>query len=488
MIIAINILIIITTLINYYYLLLLFQENHYHISFIKIVLNKVIKNFKYYFLLTPLLFYFDNIICNVLILIVLTIYLYIVFKTKYIIKLKITKRIKRFIVLKLLFIIIYLIIFNKHICLMPFISLAYLIISYYLLLPLEYIINKYYVIKAKNKIDKINPIVIGITGSCGKTTLKNIIYELLKDKYICFKTKESYNTQLGIARSINEDMNKMTEVAIIEFGASHKNDIKKSMQIVKPKISIITNIGINHLETFKTIDNLVKEKTLLLKNSNLHFYNALDTYDVTNINTITFSFDKKADYYITNYNASKNGSVFTVNCYNEDISFTSNLLGRKNIENLVCAIAVARKLGCSYEEIKRNVSKIKPVKNRLELIKINNLQIINDSFNSNKQGFLEALYILNMFDDRKIIITPGIVTGGNQIREINRCIASTIIKYKFDCILIDSIVSKYYEDVFKESGYKYLIMNSFIDAYEYVINNKYDVLLIENDISDIYRR
>ena len=121
--------------------------------------------------------------------------------------------------------------------------------------------------KAKKKIMSINPLIIGITGSAGKTSCKHYLYQMLKDKYITFMTPKSYNTVLGISKSINHDMNKFTEVAIIEFGASHNGDIKKSLRVARPNISLITNISIQHLETFKTVDNIIKEKCLLMESS-----------------------------------------------------------------------------------------------------------------------------------------------------------------------------------------------------------------------------
>ena len=479
-------------IINYYYMLLILQESHYHIKGFRIIIKRTISEYVNYFLLLPIfLIFYNNIYINITINICLLVYMYLKLKKKHILKLKITRRIYRFCFLLILYIIglSYLAI-DKNISevLIIVLSYPYLIVSYYILVPIEVVVRNYYIKKANKKITNIKPLVIGITGSAGKTTCKNMLYSLLKNKYNCFMTPKSYNTDIGIARSINEEMNELTEVAIIEFGASHKNDIKKSLRVVKPDISLITNIGLQHLETIKTKENIVLEKTRIMKCSKVHFYNKLSSYLIDCNKSISFSKVKGADYYLHSMKMTKEGTQFEL-CDNKGIySFETKLLGENNLLNIIACIAICRYMGLSYDYLQKEVSKLKPVSSRLEIINRNELVIINDSFNSNKNGFLEALKVLMLFEEPRVIITPGVVSGGKEMEAINEDIAQIIVSYNLKCYLVSSIATRYYENVFKKEGYSYEILSSFKEAYNLMLKTNAKSLLIENDITDIYER
>lgn len=479
--------VLIISFINYYFILRLFQEYHYHLhSFLNIIKKIFINKINYLLLFPIILLFVKNEILNIIVIFILSLYIYLRIKRKYVLKLKITKRIIRFLIIKVLLTFSILYLYNPYYLI--YLDVPLIILSYFILYPVEHLINKYYMNKAKSKIKRVRPLIIGITGSCGKTTCKHILYNILKDKYVCFMTPQSYNTALGISKSINEDMNEMTEIAIIEFGASHKGDIKKSLDICKPEISLITNIGIQHLETFKSINNIIEEKTLLMKNSKVHFYNKLSKYNIDCGESYSFSKVKGANFYLRNINITKEGSFFEI-CDNKNvISFETKLLGENNLINIVSCVAICRYLGLSYDYIKKKVEYLKPVPSRLELIQKGELTIINDSFNSNKNGFIEALNVINMFESKRAIITPGVVTGGVEMEAINEDIAYKIMNMDIDVYLVSSISTPFYEKVFKEKEYKYQIFKTFKDAYATFEKESYKSLLIENDITDIYER
>lgn len=480
------------TVVNYYYMLLIIQESHYHISGFALIIKRIISDFINYLLLLPIiLIFYNSIYINVIINICLLAYTFFKVRKKHILKLKFTRRIYRFYLLFILYLIglCFLVVMNKiSEAYIIYLSYPYLVISYYILIPIEVIIRNYYINKARKKITRIKPLVIGITGSAGKTTCKNILYSLLKNKYNCFMTPQSYNTDMGIARSINEKMDEFTEVAIIEYGASHKNDIKKSLKVVKPDISLITNIGLQHLETFKTKENIVLEKTRIMKCSKIHFYNKLSSYLIDCDKSVSFSKVKGADYYIHSMKMTKEGTRFEL-CDNRGIyNFETKLLGENNLLNIIACVAICRYMGLSYDYLQKEVSKLKPVSSRLEIINKNGLLIINDSFNSNKNGFLEALKVLMLFEEPRAIITPGVVSGGKEMEAINEDIAQIIVSYNLKCYLVSSIASKHYENVFEKENFHYEILASFKDAYNLVRTENVKSLLIENDITDIYER
>lgn len=479
-------------LFNLYYLLLILQEAHYHLKGFEVIIKRIFTKSINLLYLVPLLnIFIRGIIIDIITIITLIIYIIFKVKSKYIVKLKVTNRIIRLICLN---IIIYFIIsalvtnYNLPYELLIYLQVIIVFISFIVMQPIEIIINKYYYHKAKNKIKEINPLVIGITGSAGKTTCKHILNHLLSGKYITFMTPKSYNTAKGIARSINEEMNSATEVAIIEYGASHKGDIKKSLKIVKPKYSLITNISNQHLETFKSMDNLIKEKSLLMENSEIHFYNENLNYKLKEMECISFGMEK-ADYYVRNIKLFKDYSEFEFVGNDKVSKFETKLLGKNNIINICACLSICITMGLDVQYLQRRVKTLEAVSSRLEIIHRGDVTIINDSFNSNKNGFIEALNVLSMQEDKKVIITPGVVTGGKEMSKINEDIAYKIIEKKCECYLVSSIASSFIKNVFIKENYAYCEVKTFDEAFTSTINNKnIKSILIENDITDIYGR
>lgn len=456
-----------------------FQQNHYHLNF---YLNSY-KYFHYYDLLL-----FGSLIQNLIVKYLLLLFYFIMLiKEKYIVKLKITARIKRIYIILLMLIIIHIVFLESNYFLI--LIFIYLYISILIAIPIEKSIGLYYLKKAKEKLKKINPLNIVITGSAGKTSVKNYLYEILSKKHITFMTPLSYNTPLGIARSINETMNVKTEVAIFEFGASHKNDISKLLKIVKPNIGIITNILPQHLKTFKKIENVFNEKLKLFKNSDICIYNSDVISPIVDKEkkVITISKQKIAKYKLSDVEMFKEETTFKINNY----FFKTKLLGECNVDNIILAIITARELGFSNEEIKDIIYNIKPVENRLEVKIINHndrkIVIINDSFNSNVNGFKNALNILNDYHNKKAVITPGIMECGKKSKDINYKVGDFLKKSNAYVYIIKNKESKYIEESFAADEYtNYIVYDKFIDAYNDALK-KFDVILIENDISDIYK-
>lgn len=489
--------------VDLYRMLLIVQESHYHFNSLKIILRKAFSSYTY-FLLFPIFSVLyegtDLIIFNCCSVCILGLYIYLRTRKKHILKLNFTMRIKRLCgFISLLNILsIYILIIKDLIMLSPLLMITnviYLYASLIILNPLETLIQYSYHNKARKKINEVKPLVIGITGSCGKTSCKHYLYQILKDKYITFMTPKSYNTCNGISKSILENMNKFTEIAIIEYGASHVGDIEKSLKIVKPEISLITNISLQHLETFVTEDNIKKEKTLLMKNSKVHFYNKLSNYQLECDKCISFSIEKGGDYYVKDIVYKENKTSFKIVCKcdngsEQEITIETKLLGKTNVINICACVAICKYLGLDNKYIVNKVKNLKPFPSRLEVIRKDDNIIINDSFNSNKLGFIEALNVLNLFKEyKKIVITPGVVTGGKEISAINEDIAYKIMGVANSCYLVDSISTDYFSKVFDGKLYNYHKYESFTEAYNDVIKIKgKKVILIENDITDIYRR
>ncbi len=413
---------------------------------------------------------------------------------------KITKRIIRLFIMVLLLYIIPLCIFNKHlyVLLLETIFLPFLIIlSSIINKPIEEIINNYYKKKAFNKLNYINPLIIGITGSFGKTSTKNIIHNIINSNYYTYSTPKSYNTPMGICKSITE-MNDQTEVFISELGATKLLDIKELIDFVPVNIGIITDIGPQHLESFKTIENVLKTKLeileskkiskLIINNDNQYLR---EYHYPSNIEIIRIGIMSNSDYVGKNIELSSDGLSFDV--YIEEkylLTVKTHLLAKHNIYNLLFGIVVGVILNIDINTISKNINKIQPVDNRLSISNIGKIQIINDAFNSNVNGFKNAVEVLKVSKNKRILITPGLVDLGELLEEKNIEIGKYLIEDIDYIYLVENEASLYIKDYFNKTNFKnFEMVSSFKKAYNKALS-KYEesTILIENDLPDNYLR
>ena len=367
--------------------------------------------------------------------------------------------------------------------------------------PVEKSIRKGFCIKASKKLHEIPGLkVIGITGSYGKTSTKYAVNTILSQKFNTLMTPESYNTTMGVVRTINEKLNSTHQLFICEMGAKYVGDIKEICDIVNPEYGILTAIGPQHLDTFKSLENVQKTKMELvdsLPETGLAFVN----WEDENIrkaelpkNAVKFGLTKKADYYAENIKITERGSEFDVVLPNkEKIEIKTKLLGELNILNIVGAVAIADKLGMTAEEIKVGAKYLRPVTHRLQLKQNpNGSIIIDDAYNSNVKGANMALDILKTFKNRKrILITPGIVELGDKAQDINRNLGKKAAESADYVILVgaeqtvpilNGLQDKNYPQektfIAKNIEEALLQMNRMLD--------KDTVVLLENDLPDNY--
>lgn len=389
----------------------------------------------------------------------------------------------------------HLLIFTLEVVLVP----LTILVSSFLVLPFEKMINGYYYLEAKKKLNKQQMINIGITGSFGKTSTKNFLYHLLKENYYVYKTPGSYNTPMGISKVVNNELPPLSEVFIVEMGACNIGDINELVNLVDIDIGIITEIGPQHLETFKTIDNVLKTKleilnsdslkTLIINQDNIYLKEVVYPKD---IKIIRIGINNQADFMAKNICLTN--TYLSFDFYEKDnklINIKTKLLGYHNIYNLLSSITLAYTMGISLENIKNSCYQIEPVIHRLSTRYDGNIQIIDDSFNSNIVGFKNAVEILNLSDNYKIIITPGIVDSGEHQRSLNHEVASSLLSLDF-VLLVDNQSSKYIAEYFDKYMYtNYQIVKSFKQAYNIVQKESKMhkiTLLIENDLPDNYLR
>lgn len=381
----------------------------------------------------------------------------------------------------------------------------YMIGANYLVEPIEKNINNKFYNEAFNKIRNLNSIIsVGITGSYGKTSTKFIAATILREKYKVLNTPDSYNTPMGISMVINNELSDEYDVFIAELGATQIGDIKEVSELTNPKIGIITSIGPCHLETFKSIDNIMRTKYELIEslpNKGVAIFNYDNEYvkklaDKTFKEKILYGIDniENTDIFATDIKAGNNGSEFTL-CINGlgTIEVSTNLLGKHNILNILAGCAVSKVLGLSLEEMKEGISKIESVKHRLEIINSGNgVIVIDDAFNSNPDGAKAALEVLNEYKNkRKIIVTPGMVELGEIEEKENEKFGENIARVCDVAIIvgkkrIEPILRGIRKLKFNEQNL--YVVNSLNEASEILksLTRVNDVVLFENDLPDTY--
>lgn len=299
--------------------------------------------------------------------------------------------------------------------------------SNFLNTPIEKVIANGYVRDAKRRLNEHrNLTVIGVTGSYGKTSTKTCLQALLSTRYNVLMTPESYNTTMGVVRTIRERLRPSHEIFIAEMGAKNKGDIQEICDLVQPQYGVITSIGEQHLETFKTLDTIVATKFELadaLPENGRLFANADNDYIRDRLATlppvcpVTTYGVGTGDFTVTDMHVTLTGTVFTVKFEEQEQTFTTHLLGAHMVQNLVGCIAVAVSLGIPLAELTYPVRRLKPIEHRLQLLPNG---FIDDAYNSNPAGFRSALDVLSGFDAERVLVTPGMVELGERQEPLNR--------------------------------------------------------------------
>lgn len=302
---------------------------------------------------------------------------------------------------------------------MPVLCIFVLFLANALLSPYEKKRNRQYIDRAKERLQNGSAIKVGITGSYGKTSVKNILAAMLSEKYKVLATPESYNTPMGIARTVNENTEKY-DVFIAEMGARKRGDIAELCEIVQPTISILTGVCEQHVESFGSINNILATKREIIRGTNGIVYVGEDenTKKITEQNVVFIG-----DENYKELQCSAEGTSFTMVLPWKKISILTvktKLLGEHTAKNILLAASVALELGVSAEQIVSACERLDYVPHRLQVIHAKNgLTVLDDSYNANIKSVAEAVKVLRYFGGKKVVVTPGIVETGVLHEELN---------------------------------------------------------------------
>lgn len=305
--------------------------------------------------------------------------------------------------------------------------------------------------------------IIGVTGSVGKTSTKDILASVMSQKYNTLKTEGNYNNHIGLPLTILRLRNQ--EAAVVEMGMNHLGEIRKLTNIAKPTISVITNVGTAHIGFLGSRENILKAKleilegmendgVVVINNDNDMLHNwYLENKE--NYNIMTYGIENKSDIMAKNIVTNAEGSSFTVEVRGKECKVQIKIGGNHFILNALCAICVGLKSDISMEQIIKGIKEFRLTKNRMEILRgINNSKIINDCYNAGYDSMKAAIeYLMELSGGRKIAVLGDILELGDFGEEIHKKVGEEVYKNNPDILIIVGELAKFIEARAVEQGY-----------------------------------
>ena len=356
--------------------------------------------------------------------------------------------------------------------------------------------NRRYLAAAKKKLLAAPCVKIGITGSCGKTSVKNFLAGILGGRCRVFATPASYNTPLGIAKAIEDVDLTQYDYFIAEMGARHKGDIAELCELVRPDHCIVTGICPQHLETFGTVEGIVAAKGEILRGTKPGGFAVIGQDEYTaRLDPAAAGLKKVA--------VGEHGEfgAFDVHCSPAGIEFKlamgilqmpvrSRLLGAHNAQNIALAAALASKLGVEKEEIASAVAGLDFVPHRLQPLEAGGVVVLDDAYNANVRGAAAALEVLRLFGGRKFVVTPGLVELGVLEESENAALGERMVGLDRILLVGSTLVTAVRKGYLAAGGIEERVsVHPTLDAAKEALAQELmpgDTVLFLNDLPDIY--
>lgn len=356
--------------------------------------------------------------------------------------------------------------------------------------------NRRYLAAAKKKLLAAPCVKIGITGSCGKTSVKNFLAGILGGRCRVFATPASYNTPLGIAKAIEGVDLTQYDYFIAEMGARHKGDIAELCELVRPDHCIVTGICPQHLETFGTVEGIVAAKGEILRGTKPGGFAVIGQDEYTaRLDPAAAGLKKVA--------VGEHGEfgAFDVHCSPAGIEFKlamgilqmpvrSRLLGAHNAQNIALAAALASKLGVEKEEIASAVVGLDFVPHRLQPLEAGGVVVLDDAYNANVRGAAAALDVLRLFGGRKFVVTPGLVELGVLEESENAALGERMVGLDRILLVGSTLVTAVRKGYLAAGGIEERVsVHPTLDAAKEALAQELmpgDTVLFLNDLPDIY--
>jgi UDP-N-acetylmuramoyl-tripeptide--D-alanyl-D-alanine ligase len=312
---------------------------------------------------------------------------------------------------------------------------------------------------AKIKRSLYNIPVVGITGSVGKTSTKDVIASVMEQKFNLQKTQGNQNNRLGLPLTIMGL--KDHDALVVEMGMNHFGEMRELTQIAKPSICVISNIGTSHIGNLGSRENILKAKLevlegmengkIIINNDNdlLHKWNLEDKKEIK----ITFGINEKSDYIAKNINMKEDGNEFTVEINSQEYKFTTKKAGEPFILNALSAIAVGMEFAIPIEKIQKGIAEVNLSKNRMDIEKINDVLIVKDYYNASLESIKPSLeYLSKLEGGKKIAVLGDIKEVGDFAKELHEKVGEEVVKNKIDILITVGTDAKYIANKAIEEG------------------------------------
>lgn len=306
---------------------------------------------------------------------------------------------------------------------------------------------------------KFNIPFIGVTGSVGKTTTKEMIAAVLGENLNILKTQGNYNGQIGLPLTIF-NIDRTHQAVVLEMGVSKIGEMEKLADIADVDMGVITNIGLSHIENFKKIETTCSEKLKMLKkDSGTYFVNGdlpllLEAAEKSGKEIVTFGINGAYNYRCENVSSNDTETNFTLvtDKFKEDIKIPC--LGIHNVYNALAAVAVARKMNIHMEDIKKGLAKFKNIAMRQQILNINEVVVIDDSYNASPDSVKSSIRVLRSLNSggKNIVVMADMLELGEKSREIHKEIGRYIALEGIDVLITTGEMAKFIHEGAKKTN------------------------------------
>jgi len=371
--------------------------------------------------------------------------------------------------------------------------------------PIETAIQQGFKQQARRRLrERPDLTVVGITGSYGKTSTKFIVAELLGQRYNVYATPSSYNTPMGMCLAVNEHLTPAHQVLVLEYGIRYPGDMDELCEIARPDTSVVTTVGVAHLDTMGSIDAIAEEKGKLVEwaqesgptvlNMDDERVDAMTERASGPVWRISAEGHSEADISAHDVQYDTNGTSFLVrDDTGTEARFQTRLLGVHNVTNVLLAVAVGRSMDLRLREMAHAAGRIEPIEHRLQLRTDGEITVIDDAFNSNPVGARNAVEILGRMDGgRRVIVTPGMVELGDRQWVENKAFGTVIAEHDIDlAVLVGEEQTAPIREGLAEAAFpddRVVVVPSLFEAQDLLDRRLEagDVVLYENDLPDQY--
>lgn len=388
-----------------------------------------------------------------------------------------------------------------------------LVIGNAIMMPVEAFFRRRFIARARAVLDDVQPIVIGITGSYGKTSTKSYLAHILNGRFRAYPTPKSYNTLMGVCLAINQDIagDHSIDYFICEMGAYIPGEIERLCDLTHPSISIVVEVGPQHLERFGSLENIAIAKYEIIKGlppDGLGIFNWDNPYvramyergypaHRIAISTTSDPANPPADgprFIASAISETLEGLRFTVTDVTTGDSelFVTPLPGHHNVTNILLSTAIAVHAGMSLKEVARRARTLHPAESRLvRQITPEGITLINDAYSANPVGVVHALHSLALHQGRRLLVTPGMIELGDLHEQENKKLGIAAAAHATDVILVGTAQTAPIHAGLLETGFdpqRVQVVESVNEAIAWYKRNLQagDTVLFMNDLPDTY--